>query len=127
MVKRILGRCVTCKRLEGKAYSVAQTADLPGFRVREAAPFSNVGIDFAGPLFVKCCAKCPSKVYIALFSCCVTRAIHLELVGDLSANTFLCCLRRFSARRGMSSLIVSDNAKPFKAAERLRHNCKPNE
>ena len=48
MVKRILGRCVTLKRLEGKAYSVAQTADLPGFRVREAAPFSNVGIDFAG-------------------------------------------------------------------------------
>ena len=118
MVKRILGRCITCKRLEGKAYSVAQTADLPGFRVREAAPFSNVGIDFAGPLFVKCCSKCPSKVYIALFSCCVTRAIHLELVRDLSAETFLCCLRRFAARRGMPSLIVSDNAKTFKAAER---------
>ena len=77
-----------------------------------------MGIDFAGLLFVKCCAKCSSKVYIALFSCCVTRAIHLELVRDLSAETFLCCLCRFAARRGMPSLIVSDNAKTFKAAER---------
>ena len=90
-------------------------ADLPGFRV---APFPNVGIDFAGPLFVKCCAKCSSKVYIALFSCCVTRAIHFELVRNLSAETFLCCLRRFAGRRGMPSLIVSDNAKTLKAAER---------
>ena len=48
----------------------------------------------------------------------MTRAIHLELVRDLSAETFLCCLRRFAARRGMPSLIVSDNAKTFKAAER---------
>jgi hypothetical protein len=116
-VKRVLGKCVTCKKLEGKPYSVAWTADLPEFRVREAAPFSKVGIDFAGPLFVRCSTKCSRKVYIALFSCCVTRAIHLELVRDLSAETFLCCLRRFAARRGMPSLIVSDNAKTFKAAE----------
>lgn len=24
------------------------------------------------------------KVYVALFTCCVTRAVHLELVEDLS-------------------------------------------
>ena len=92
-------------------------ANLPEFRVKQAAPFSKVGIDFAGP-FMKCCPKCSSKVYIALFSYCVTRAIHLELVRDLSAETFLCCLRRFAARRGLPSLIVSDNAKTFTATER---------
>ena len=72
------------------------------FRVRQAAPFSQVGIDFAGPLFVRQDrgGNCSSKVYMALFSCCVTRTIHLELVCNLSAETFLRCLRRFAARRG---------------------------
>ena len=35
---------------------------------------------------------------------------------DLSFNTFLICFRRFAARRGTPSLIVSDNAKTFKSA-----------
>ena len=55
------------------------------------------------------------KAYIALFTCSVTRAIHLELVGGLSAPTFIQALRRFSSRRGMPSLMISDNAKTFKA------------
>ena len=58
------------------------------------------------------------KVYIALFSCCVTRAIHLELVEDLSAEAFRRALRRFAARRGMPTLIVSDNAKTFQVTEK---------
>ena len=118
MVKKLLSRCVVCKKLEGRPCSVTKVADLPKFRIREVAPFSNVGIDFAGPLFAKCCSKSSRKVYIALFTCCVTRALHLELVRDLSAETFLCCLRKFAARRGMPDLIVSDNAKTFKASER---------
>ena len=120
MVKWIVGKCITRKRLEGKSYGRASQADLPEFRVRQAAPFSQVGIDFAGPLFVKQDqgGNYSSEVYIALFSCCVTRAIHLELVCNLSAETFLRCLRRFAARGGVPSLIVSDNAKTFKAAEK---------
>jgi hypothetical protein len=90
---------------------------MPEFRAREAPPFSKVGIDFAGPLYVKDPkSRDMRKVYIAIFSCCVTRAIHLQLVNDLSAATCHRALRRFSARRGTPSLIVSDNAKTFKAA-----------
>ena len=59
------------------------------------------------------------KSYIALFTCCVTRAVTLELVKDLTASTFVRCLRRFAARRGTPSLIISDNAKTFKASEKL--------
>ena len=58
------------------------------------------------------------KVYIALFSCCVTRAIHLELVEDLSTGAFIRALRRFSGRRGTPVLIISDKAKTFKAADK---------
>ena len=46
------------------------------------------------------------EAYIALFSCCVTRAVRLELVEDLSIATFRRCLRRFIARNGTPALIV---------------------
>ena len=57
-------------------------------------------------------------IAIALFSCYVTRAVHLELVEDLSAGTFRRCLRRFIAKRGMPVLIVSDIAKTFQVTEK---------
>ena len=52
-VKKVLRKCVICKKQEGKAYSAPQTAALPDFRVREAPAFSKVGVDFVGPLYVK--------------------------------------------------------------------------
>ena len=118
-VKKILRECVTCKREQGKPFGNPPVAALPDFRVREATPFSKVGVDFAGPLFAKSQTGEMSKAYIALFTCCVTRAVHLDLVTDLTASTFVRCLRRFAARRGTPTLIVSDNAKIFKASEKL--------
>ena len=56
------------------------------------------------------------KVYVLLFTCCSTRAVHLELALDLSAEVFIRCLRIFRVIRGLSELIISDNAKTFKAA-----------
>lgn len=119
VVKKILRECVTCKREQGKPFEPPPVAALPDFRVREATPFSKVGVDFAGPLFAKSQTGEMSKVYIALFTCCVTRAVHLDLVTDLTASTFVRCLRKFAARRGTPTLIVSDNAKTFKASEKL--------
>ena len=119
VVKKAVSNCVTCRKMIGKPYGAPETAALPEFRVRESPPFSKVGVDFAGPLFVKGQNGAGmEKVYIALFSCCVTRAIHLELVEDLSAATFRRCLRKFAARRGMPALMLSDNAKTFQATER---------
>ena len=118
VVKRILGEHVTCKKLTGKPYSTPPTAALPDFRVKETPPFSRVGVAFAGPLYVKEKSGQMGKVYVALFSCCVTRAIRLELVEDLSAGAFRRCLRTFIARNGTPALIVSDNAKTFQATEK---------
>ena len=87
-VKKVLNKCVTCKKQEGRAFNAPQTAALPEFRVKEVPAFSKVGVDFAGPLSVKGATGGMRKVYITLFSCCVSRAIHLELVEDLSAKAF---------------------------------------
>ena len=44
------------------------------------------------------------------------RAVHLELVIDLTMSTFLRCLKRFVGRRGLPKMMVSDNGKDFMAA-----------
>ena len=118
MVKPILSECVTCRIFTGKLYSTPPTAALPDFRVNEAPPFSRVGVDFAGPLYVKEKSGQMGKAHIALFSCCVTRAVHLELVEDFSTEMFRLCLLRFIAKIRMPVLIVSDNAKRFQATEK---------
>ena len=78
-----------------------------------------MGLDFAGPLFVKDGKRNMSKVYIALFTCAVTLAVHLELVKDMSVDVFLRSFRRFVARRGSPTMVVSDNARTFKLAATL--------
>lgn len=117
-VEKVLNKCVAYEKLEGKAYSAPSSAALPEFRVTEAPPFSKVGVYLAGPFYIKTQAGNMTKVNITLFSFCVTRAFHLELVEDLSAEAFTRGLRRFAARRGAPALIVSDNAKTFKATNK---------
>lgn len=90
---------------------------LPEFHIKE---FSYTGVDFAGPVFVKStCSSGNSKVWICLFTCLVTRAIYLDIVADLSATTFIRCLKRFAARRGLLQKFLSDNGKTFKAAAKF--------
>ena len=121
-VKTVVSKCTVCRKLEGRSYNAPKEADLPEFRVRETEPFTKTGVDFAGPLYVKNASNGTDKVYIALFSCCVSRAIYLDLVKDLSATEFLRCLRRFFARKGTPTLIVLDNAKTFKATAKALKN-----
>ena len=52
-VKRIIGKCKVCKRFQGQCYDEPPMAPLPAYRGREPPPFAKVGVDFAGPLFVK--------------------------------------------------------------------------
>ena len=88
---------------------------LPDFRVKMSPPFSHAGVDYAGPLYL----RSGDKIWISLFRCCVVRAIHLELVPDLTAEAFVCCLMRFSARCGIPQRIVSDNSKTFRSANKI--------
>ena len=118
-IKKILKSCFICRKYEGKPFSPSPGAALPEFRVTQAEPFNRVGVDFAGPFLVKEKEGKMSKAYLALFSCCVTRALHLELVPDMNTSTFVNCFRRFCARRGTPQIVVSDNAKTFKATSKL--------
>ena len=114
-VKGIVRRCVTCKRLEAKPFAAPKEPVLPSSRVSEDPPCTNTGIDFAGPLYaVK--NEISEKVYICLFTCASTRAVHLELVPSLSVPSFLQAFRRFVSRRDLPSRLITDNTKTFKGA-----------
>jgi hypothetical protein len=116
-VRKLIHQCVLCRRLEGQAYAAPQMPPLPYFRVTEEPPFTYTGIDFAGPLFVKSNEyEIGGKVWLCLYTCCVTRAIHLDLLHNMSFDFFIRSFKRFVNRRGLPRRIISDNAKTFKGA-----------
>lgn len=117
-IKKIIHKCLICFRLKASA-SQQLMGSLPRQRVTASRPFQVVGIDFAGPLQIKNSRlrrAVISKGYICVFVCFCTKAIHLELTSDLTTDTFIACLKRFSARRGLPSEVFCDNAGTFKAA-----------
>lgn len=58
------------------------------------------------------------KCYMCLFICLTVKAVHLELVTDLSTQAFLQAFQRFIARRGRTKNIYSDNGTNFKGANK---------
>ena len=114
-VRKLLRRCVTCRKVQGTAFRTPDPAPLPKLRVQEAIPFSVTGVDFTGPLYVRS-ENGITKSYICLFTCAVTRAVHLEVVSDLSKKMFLQAFRRFSSRRSLPHHMISDNASTFLAS-----------
>ena len=119
-IKSILHSCVVCKKLEGLPYDSPPPPDLPACRVSEDPPFTHTGLDFAGPLYVQESTDRGnnSKVYICLFTCASTCAIHLELTRALNVDSFLLAFWRFVGRRGLPASLLSDNAKTFRSASK---------
>ena len=115
----IIHKCVTCRKFEGPPFKALQPPPLPECRVKEAPAFSYTRVDFAGPFMVRAfqCSQ-SNKVWMALFTCYVTRAVHLDAVPDQSTLAFIRCLKRFVARRGLPKRFVSDNGKTFKATSK---------
>ena len=121
VIQKMIYDCSTCQRLEALAYCAPPLPPLLGFRVTEAPAFSYVGVDFTGPLYIRRTAldTGSNKVWICLYTCCITRGIHLDLMMDLTTEAFLRSFKRFIARRGVPSKVVSDNGKTFVAAAKI--------
>ena len=58
-------------------------------------------------------ARC---IYVCLFTCAITRTVHLEIVTDLNTENFLQTFRRFSSRKSLPAVMISDNASTYLAA-----------
>lgn len=115
LARQVMHQCVTCTRLKGRTLTPLM-GNLPKERITPGFPFIRCGVDYAGPVLIlnrKGRGARTTKCYICLFICFVTRAIHLELVSDLSSQAYLLALKRFISRRGKPSEIFSDNGRNF--------------
>ncbi|XP_058817536.1 uncharacterized protein LOC131680842 [Topomyia yanbarensis] len=119
LVQQVIHECVACFRVRPKAQDQI-TADLPPKRVTPCSLFRRVGVEYCGPFsLVYPHRRCqPAKCFVAVYVCLVTKAVHLEIVADLTTQAFLASLKRFTSRRGRPDLIICDNAKNFVGAKR---------
>ena len=124
LVRKVLYQCSYCRKRRAKPEAPVM-AGLPSDRVHVAPAFSKVGVDFFGPLKVGHLRK-KEKRYGCLFTCLVTRGIHLEVAHSLSIDSFIVCFRRFIARKGKPTVIYSDNGTNFVGENRELQECLAN-
>ena len=102
-----------CKRFNQFALQYPKFTAFTQAQVNFFRPFKHVGIDYTGHLFIKTEENQNKKMFILLFTCLNIRAIHLELLPDMSHKNFLMAFLRFSNFYGIPDYIYSDNAKTF--------------
>ena len=106
-VNSVVSRCSPCERWKAKP-KPPQMAPLPPCRITPQHPFNTVGTDFLGPFYVTV-KRSTEKRYAMLTTDLVCRAVHLEKVYSMSADSFIMAHRRFCADRGVPSEEWSDN------------------
>ena len=116
LTKRVIRGCYGCRKFPVTSFSSPPIGNLPTDRTEGSTPFEVVGLDFAGPIGYKLKTKKEGKAYILLFACSLTRAVHMELLPNQTAEQFIKHLKRFIARRGRPKKIYSDNGRTFVAA-----------
>lgn len=93
-------------------------APLPSARVAPTDPlFTHVGVDYFGPLCVKQ-GHSRVKCYGCLFAFLTMRAVHIEVVLTLEADSFICAYQRFVGHTGKPKEIYSDSGTNFTVSER---------
>jgi len=119
-VGKLVKWCTLCQRMDRSVYPPVSPPDLSSDRVSDDPPFTHVGMDFAGPLYIHTDQESSEnhKTCICLFTCAATRAIHLELVNDLNVSSFLLAFHKFCGQHGLPATLLSDNAKTFKSASK---------
>ena len=118
-VRRVIRACVTCRKVSGAPYRTPDPPPLPKERLSQEPAFTVTGIDFSGALNVKGPDNSVQKVYICLFTCASTRAVHLEIVPNMTVDSFLLAARRFFSRKFTPKVIMSDNALTYIASAKV--------
>ena len=116
IVSKMINGCVICRKLRGKVVKTMM-ATLPASRTNRTSVFQVIGLDVFGPWEIllrrtrgiKTCNKRWALLLTDLYS----RAVHIEVLDSMSADSFICALRRFIAIRGEISLIKCDRGTNF--------------
>ncbi|XP_076287382.1 uncharacterized protein LOC143212430 [Lasioglossum baleicum] len=117
-VRKVVRRCVRCIRFRPSPLQ-GKMGNLPKSRVEETAAFTHTGVDFFGPFFIKEKKhrnRNSVKAYGCVFICMSVKAVHIEIVSDLTTEGFLGAFRRFIGRRAIPAHVYSDNGTNFVGA-----------
>ncbi|XP_056016872.1 uncharacterized protein LOC130053556 [Ostrea edulis] len=129
LISSIIHKCVKCRRGRGKFLN-QKMADLPPERLKSSPPFTYVGIDCFGPWNVTTRktrgGSADSKRWAVLFTCLCSRAVHIEVIEQMSTPSFINALRRFYATRGAVKEFYSDKGTNFIGAVRELGICSIN-
>lgn len=115
VVASYIRQCIICRR-HRRPTEEQRMADLPTERVEPSPPFTFCGMDCFGPFFTKQGRK-ETKRYGLLFTCFSSRAVHIEMLDDMSTDALINGLRCFIAIRGAVRQIKSDQGTNFIGAK----------
>ncbi|XP_069114456.1 uncharacterized protein [Argopecten irradians] len=116
LITSVINSCVICRKLRRKL-EYQKMANLPEFRTQPTPPFTYVGVDTFGPCQVSTRktrgGAANAKRWAILFTCMTSRAVHIELVEEMSSAAFINALRRFVSLRGKVTQFYSDRGTNF--------------
>lgn len=116
LVRHVKSSCLICKIRAARPKPPVE-GQLPVDRLTPySPPFTYTGVDLFGPINVTI-GRRHEKRWIAIFTCLTIRAVHMEVVQDLSSDAFLLCLRNFCNTRGIPNRIRSDCGTNFVGAD----------
>ena len=121
-VSSAISDCIVCKRYNARPQKYPGPAVLPSPRVKLSVPFAHTEVDYTGHYYLRDDQGGKVKVYILIFTCFNTRAVHLEAVNSMSTAEFILAFVRFVNRYGIPLAIYSDSAKSFLQAGGLIQN-----
>ena len=117
-IRSVTSSCVICRHRSVRPKPPIM-GQLPRERITPDSIFSRVGVDYAGPIYIKhSYVRKPItiKAYICVFVLLSIKAVHIDLISDMTTEAFLACLRHYIARRGKPVLIWRDHGKNFVGA-----------
>ncbi|KAL7644522.1 UNVERIFIED_CONTAM: hypothetical protein RMT77_005354 [Armadillidium vulgare] len=113
-IRKVISECIVCKKYNSFAFNYPRFTNFSKAQVELFRPYKNVGIDYTKHFWVKVKGSPQSqKMYILIYTCLSIRAIHLDLVPDMSSESFVKSFQRFVNLYGVPDAVYSDNARSF--------------
>ena len=117
-IREYENQCYECKRRKARCTNQLM-APLPAIRLKEPLQaFARASVDFGGPFItIQGRGRKRVKRYLCLFTCLLSRAVHLEIAYSLDTDSFLNAFYRMTSRRGLPQEMMSDNGTNFVGAQ----------
>jgi len=116
LLRQISHYCVVCQKAYARC-AVQKIGLLPAERVRPSPPFAVTGMHYAGSVIIAKAILRSHFLSKLMLLCFITRAIHLNLVSELTFQALLAALNRFTDRHCYPTTFITDHGTTFLVAQ----------